>query len=64
MTDIGDTVKDNVDKPRVASNEAGEVEQHRLTDQVEAAKFFRADAAKDDPFGSIHMRKVIPGGAT
>ncbi len=59
--DIGDTVKENVSNPKSARSDMGEVEQHSLSDQIEAAKFFRNDDVRNDPFKGLGLRQIIPG---
>lgn len=63
--DIIDAVAANLAQPRRARTDAGEVEQHDLPHQLEAARFVmsqRAAAAVGSPFASIRRARLeMPG---
>jgi hypothetical protein len=62
--DVVDAVAANLAQPRRARTEAGEVEQHELDRQVEAARFvMEARAAAVSPFRSLRMARIEAPGA-
>lgn len=62
--DIIDAVAANLAQPRRVRTEAGEVEQHELDHQVEAAKFVAGARAAAHPFGCLRMARIESPGAT
>lgn len=62
--DVIDAVAANLAQPRRARTDAGEVEQHELDRQVEAAKFVMdARAAVGSPFACLRFAKIQSPGA-
>lgn len=66
--DVIDAVAANLAQPRRARTDAGEVEQHELDRQVEAAKFVidaraAAASAAGSPFGFLRFARIQPPGA-
>ncbi len=62
--DVIDAVAANLAQPRRARTEAGEVEQHELDRQVEAARFVMdSRAAASSPFACLHFRRTEAPGA-
>jgi hypothetical protein len=64
-SEILDAIADNLTQPKRARTDAGEVEQHDLDKQLEAAKFVmsrRANAVS--PFGALRMAIIEAPGAT
>lgn len=65
--DVIDAVAANLAQPRRARTDAGEVEQHELDRQVEAAKFvINARAAAStavSPFSRLRLARIQPPGA-
>lgn len=56
-------IEDNASGPKRAKGDAGEMEQHSLTEQIEVAKFLASkEAVKKKPFG-LRRAKLIPPGA-
>lgn len=62
--DIIDAVAANLASPRRVRTEAGEVEQHELDRQVEAAKFVANSRATSNPFACLRMAHIESPGAT
>ena len=61
--DVTDVIAENLAAPRRMRTEAGEVEQHELDRQVEAAEFVLRRRAGGDPFRCLRCTKVeFPGG--
>ncbi len=65
--DVIDAVAANLAQPRRARTEAGEVEQHELDRQVEAAKFVinsrAAVSTTVSPFQRLRLARIQPPGA-
>lgn len=62
--DVIDAVAANLAQPRRARTEAGEVEQHELDRQVEAARFVMdARVAAGNPFAAVRMARIEAPGA-
>lgn len=61
--DVLDALAANLAQPRRARTDAGEVEQHELDRQVEAAKFvMQQRAATSSPFAALRFSKLdMPG---
>ncbi len=62
--DLKDTIRDNAQGPAKAAGDAGSVEQHKLSDQIEADRYLAAkEAAKAKRRGLI-FNKLVPPGAS
>jgi hypothetical protein len=65
--DVIDAIAANLAQPRRARTDAGEVEQHELDRQVEAAKFVVAARAAASttvsPFARLRLARIQPPGA-
>lgn len=59
-----DRIAQNAQSPAKASGDAGSVEQHKLTDQVEAAKFLASKEAVKKPSRGLRFNKLVPPGAS
>jgi len=60
--DLDNTIRQNAEGPARASGDAGSVEQHKLTDQIEADKYLAGkDAAKSKNRG-LRFNKLVPPG--
>lgn len=62
--DVIDAVAANLAQPRRARTDAGEVEQHELDRQVEAAEFVMRSRAAAGPFGCLRIAQIQSPGAT
>ena len=62
--DVIDAIAENLTQPRRVRTEAGEVEQHELDRQVEAAKFVSGARAAANPFGCLRLARIESPGAT
>lgn len=61
--DLHDKIRENAEGPAKAAGDAGSVEQHKLTDQIEADRYLAAkDAAKSKNRG-LRFNKLVPPGA-
>jgi hypothetical protein len=62
--DILAAVAANLAQPKRARTDAGEVEQHDLTQQIAAAKFAIAMQAAQSPFRALRFAQMVPGNAS
>ena len=61
--ELEDAIRLNASGPAKAAGDAGSVEQHKLTDQIEADRYLASkDAAKSKSRGLV-FNKLIPPGA-
>ena len=59
---LDDKIRENAQGPKKASGDAGSVEQHDLTDQIEADRYLNSkDAVKKKGLG-IKITRAIPHG--
>ena len=62
MPELDDTIKKNAEGPAKAAGDAGSVEQHKLSEQIEADRYLRSkDAAKSKKRG-LRFNKLVPPG--
>ena len=60
--DLANTIRDNAQGPAKAAGDAGSVEQHKLSDQIEADRYLASkDAAKSKKRGLVFNKLVPPG---
>lgn len=60
--DLEDTIRHNAQGPAKAAGDAGSVEQHKLSEQIEADKYLASkEAAKSKRRGLIFNKLVPPG---
>jgi hypothetical protein len=61
--DLEDTIRQNAQGPAKAAGDAGSVEQHKLSEQIEADRYLASkDAAKAKNRG-LKFNKLVPPGA-
>lgn len=60
---LDDTIRQNAQGPAKAAGDAGSVEQHKLTEQIEADKFLAAKDAVNKPSRGLRFNKLVPPGA-
>lgn len=56
-------IRENASGPIKASGDAGSVEQHKLTEQVEAEKYLAAKEAVRTKSRGLRFNKFLPPGA-
>jgi hypothetical protein len=62
MPELDDTIRQNAQGPAKAAGDAGSIEQHKLTEQIEADKYLASkEAAKSKRRGLVFNRLVPPG---
>ncbi len=65
MTDeLDNAIRDNAAGPRRAKGDSGEMEQHSLTDQIEADKYLAGKGALVKKNFGLTRAKIIPPGTS
>ncbi|MCX7428036.1 MAG: hypothetical protein NTW96_20710 [Planctomycetia bacterium] len=60
---LDDTILDNAQGPAKAAGDAGSVEQHKLTEQIEADRYLASKAAAKSKSRGLRFNKLVPPGA-
>ena len=60
---IEHNIRENAKAPAKVSGDAGSVEQHKLTDQIETAKFLASRDAVAKKNRGLRFSKLVPPGA-
>jgi hypothetical protein len=61
--DLDNTIRENAKGPAKAAGDAGSIEQHKLSEQIEADRYLASkDAAKSKKRG-LKFNKLVPPGA-
>ncbi len=61
--DLEDTIRDNAQGPAKATGDSGSMEQHKLTDQIEADRYLASKQAAKSKSRGIQLNKLVPPGA-
>lgn len=61
--DLQDKIRENAEGPAKAAGDAGSIEQHKLTDQIEADRYLRSKEAAKSKHRGLRFNKVVPPGA-
>ncbi len=61
--DLDDTIRQNAQGPAKASGDAGSVEQHKLSEQIEADKYLASKDAVKSKRRGLAFNKLVPPGA-
>ena len=62
--DLEDTIRDNAQGPAKAAGDSGSVEQHKLTDQIEADRYLASKTAATSKHRGLVLNKFVPPGAS
>ncbi|MEL7499046.1 MAG: hypothetical protein AAFN77_15670 [Planctomycetota bacterium] len=62
--DLKDTIRDNAQGPAKVAGDAGSVEQHKLTDQIEADKYLASKEAAKSKKRGLQFNKFVPPGVS
>ena len=63
MTDsLDDKIKKNAEGPAKASGDSGSIQQHKLSDQIEADRYLSAKKAMKSKRLGLRITKLIPPG--
>ncbi len=60
---LEDNIRENAQGPAKASGDAGSVEQHKLSEQIEAAKFLGSKEAVVKKHRGLRFNKLVPPSA-
>jgi hypothetical protein len=60
---LDDTIRQNAQGPAKAAGDAGSVEQHKLTEQIEADKYLASKEATKSKRRGLVFNKLVPPGA-
>lgn len=61
--DLTDTIAESAKQPAKASGDMGSMEQHALSEQIEADKYLASKAAAKTPKRGLRFNKLVPPGA-
>ena len=61
--ELDDTIRENAQGPAKASGDAGSVEQHKLSEQIEADRYLAAKEAAKSKRRGLAFNKLVPPGA-
>ncbi len=60
---LDDAIRQNAQGPAKAAGDAGSVEQHKLTEQIEADKYLASKQAAKSKRRGLVFNKLVPPGA-
>lgn len=63
MAELDDTIRQNAQGPAKAAGDAGSLEQHKLSEQIEADKYLASKAASKSKRRGLQFNKIVPPGA-
>ena len=61
--ELDDTIREIAQGPAKASGDAGSVEQHKLSEQIEADRYLAAKQAAKSKRRGLSFNKLVPPGA-
>ena len=61
-TPLEETIRENATGPAKAAGDAGSVEQHSLTEQIEADRYLAAKQALQQKRRGLQFNKLVPPG--
>lgn len=61
--ELEQAIEENAKGPAKASNDTGSVEQHSLSEQIEADRYLAAKKAAQDKKRGLKLNKIVPPGA-
>jgi len=61
--DLEQNIRENAQGPRRAQGDAGSVEQHPLSEQIEADRYLASKYAVKDPKRGLRLTKLVPPGS-
>ena len=62
--DLDNTIRENASGPKAAGGDSGSMEQHSLSDQIEADRYLNSKQAVKSKRLGIRMTKLVPPGAS
>lgn len=61
--ELEDQIRENAKTPAKAAGDAGSVEQHKLTDQIEVDRYLTSKEAAKSKRRGLRFNKLVPPGA-
>lgn len=61
--DLSDAIRTNANGPKAAKGDSGSMEQHSLTDQIEADRYLASKKAAGGKGLGVKISKLVPPGA-
>lgn len=61
--ELENTIRENAQGPAKASGDSGSVEQHPLSDQIEADRYLASKQAAKSKSRGLRFNKLVPPGA-
>ncbi len=61
--DLESAIRQNAQGPAKAAGDAGSVEQHRLSEQIEADRYLASKAAAGQKKRGLRFNKLVPPGS-
>lgn len=63
MAELDDTIRENAEGPAKASGDSGSVEQHKLSEQIEADRYLASKQAARSKRRGLLLNRFVPPGA-
>lgn len=63
VDELDDTIRQNAQGPAKVSGDAGSVEQHSVSEQIEADRYLAAKQAAKAKRRGLQFNKIVPPGA-
>lgn len=60
---LDDTIRENAQGPAKAAGDSGSMEQHKLTEQIEADRYLASKVAAKAKSRGLRFNKLVPPGA-
>jgi len=60
--ELDNTIRENAQGPAKVAGDAGSVEQHSLTEQIEADRYLASKEAATDKKRGLRFNKLVPPG--
>ena len=60
--DLEDKIRENAEGPAKASGDAGSIEQHKLSDQIDADRYLCSKEAAKSKKRGLRFNKLVPPG--
>ncbi len=62
MAELDDTIRENAEGPAKASGDSGSVEQHKLSEQIEADRYLASKQAARSKRRGLLLNRLVPPG--
>lgn len=63
MAELDDAIRENAEGPAKASGDSGSIEQHKLSEQIEADRYLASKQAARSKNRGLMFNKIVPPGA-